>query len=754
MERLQRDGLTATLRMAFREILTPCVEIREPFRMDPAMACDPDHLRSLADIEVVLATDHVHGALRTAREKPEWKSALPRLLDDAGGLLADALNLLAEVEKANMESDYSYVYQPSIAEHSQNRDHRDWTALIDVARDAWLATAKLQPERARVAAQRWWMGGYPLLRRLALFAATERDVIPVEQSIAWLLEEEGWWLWSVETQREALSLLRSVASRLDPTNRERIEGAIVGGPPARMYPGDSGDVTREIWLRLAKLKQGSDRLGAEAQRRLDDMSGKNAAWTLQADESEEFPYWTSGGWGRPRASAPVPRRRRELVKWLKEHPAEDRWTQDGWTEACRVHLPAALCALFFLAKEGTWPDGRWGQALRVWADEKLVNRSWRWTARILARAPEQTLSALAPSLSWWLEKAAKLLTRHEEAFFFLCGQVLAEGEMPGEVAGESVFEAINHPVGEVTQALLNWWYRHEPNDDDKLPGQLKPIFTRMCDTASGHHRHARVLLAANAIALFRVDPEWAHQHLLPLFDWSRSKDEARRAWQGFLWSPRLHRSLVLAVKRSLLDTARHYAELSEHGSQYATLLLYAALESYAVPAGGEFLSAAELQGAFRELPPDGLAEAAQALNQALEGAGDQREALWDNRVAPFWCEVWPRRAELASPAIANELCQLCVAAGSRLPDAFRMVKPWLQPTKHPDYLLRRLNDSGQIRRFPNESLALMDAVVGESAWLSSQLAACLDQIKATAPSLVVDQRYQRLDELRRRRGLV
>ena len=102
---------------------------------------------------------------------------------------------------------------------------------------------------------------------------------------------------------------------------------------------------------------------------------------------------------------------------------------------------------------------------------------------------------------------------------------------------EPVTRAINHPVGHVTEALLRWWYRRSLEDNQGLPEEIKPTFTELCDTVVDKFRHGRVLLAAHVIALFRVDRDWATQHLLPLFDWQRSVAEARAAWEGFLWSP-------------------------------------------------------------------------------------------------------------------------------------------------------------------------------------------------------------------------
>jgi hypothetical protein len=180
-------------------------------------------------------------------------------------------------------------------------------------------------------------------------------------------------------------------------------------------------------------------------------------------------------------------------------------------------------------------------------------------------------------------------------------------------------------------------------DGQGLSQELKPTFIELCDTQIDKFRHGRVLLAAHVIALFRVDREWATQHLLPLFDWHRSEAEARAAWEGFLWSPRLYRALMEVLKPAFLDTARHFAALGKHDGQYASLLTFAALDP------GDTFTTAELAAATRALPPDGLHEAAQALVRALEGAGDRRADYWTNRVIPYLHAIWPKTRDNIHP---------------------------------------------------------------------------------------------------------
>ena len=151
-----------------------------------------------------------------------------------------------------------------------------------------------------------------------------------------------------------------------------------------------------------------------------------------------------------------------------------------------------------------------------------------------------------------------------------------------------------------------------PRSLDNVTHSLKHLRTSATSRSS---RWPAVLLAANLIALFRVDPDWAKEHVIPLFDWNGPELEARAAWEGFLWSPRLYRPLTETLKQAFLDTAKHYAKLGKHRRQYAAVLTFVALDP------GDIFKPAELAQATRALPQEGLADAAEALARSGEAAG-------------------------------------------------------------------------------------------------------------------------------------
>ena len=766
--RLKREGLTTTLRLELRELLAPKVVLKKPFRWsddDSNSTDEPTRIKQLVDWELLLAADHVHSALRDLADE-HWTSALPLLLEDFQQLLRDALDLMRELGEADDRSDRSHWDLPSVTPHWQNRGFRDWVSLIELLRDAWLAVRTNDSARATRIAQSWFEMPYPTFKRLALFAASQDGCILPEQWVDLLLADGAWWLWSTDTGREVFRLFVRQGGQLAGVAQERLEAAILAGPPREMYRDDleldqwQGSVARSVWLHLAKLSTSGLALGAPAIARLAEISNTHPQWKLATNERDEFSHWMSGT-GDPdyedsRDVDIAPRKRQELVQWLTKPTPERRpFYEDTWRDVCRTRFFHSLFALCDLAQDGVWPAGRWREALQAWAEEGMLLRSWRYAAPLVQTMPDSVLQEIAHGVTWWMEAASKSINRHENILLDLCRRVLA---LPLEAGPGSriirngvetydpVGSAINHPIGHVTQALINLWFKQNPNDNDLLPVDIKPMFTTLCDVQADRFRHGRVLLGSQLIAFFRVDRPWTEQHLLPLFNWS-NPIEAKAVWEGFLWSPRLYQPLLSAFKSQFLDSANHYADLGEHHQQFAAFLTYAALgptEGYTVD---------EFRSAIGALPQEGLEESAQALYQALEGAADQREDYWKNRAQAFWHQIWPKSRDLATPRIAESLTRLVIAARGEFPAALAAVQDWLQPIEYPDYVAHLLHESGLCRRFPTEALLLMNAVIADQQWAPRELAQCLDEIAQAAPNLAQDARYLSLREYFRRRGV-
>ncbi|WP_431701191.1 anti-phage defense-associated sirtuin Dsr1 [Pseudomonas sp. BR20] len=754
--RLKLEGLTLLMKLELRELLTPKLVLNKPFRWneDASDTGTPKTIRGIVDWKLVLAADDVRSTLKELFNG-DLEEFLPGLTDDFEHLLLEALNLLSVLGGATDRSDLSNWDLPSILDHDQNRRARDWVALIELLRDAWLAIRANDPARATRIAVRWFEIPYPTFKRLALFAASQNACIAPKLWVSWLTADESWWLWAGDTRRETLRLLVLQGSQLSGVAATKLQQAILKGPPRELFREDveperlQQHADRMMWLTLAKLESSGFRLNATSTKSLAKLSRAHPAWGLADNQRDEFSRWMSGTGDADFESSIVvtiaPTKRAQLVDWLKAPPKNPFGiNRDDWGDTCRRHPLNSLYALNDLVRQDIIPVERWREFFRVWSNKASNIRFWTHAAPIIQALPDRALAQLTYSVSAWLEAVSDHAITTEDVLFTLCRRLMVLPQdadallQDDDSIARPVTEAINHPIGMVTQALVSRWFKQPLHDGGKLSPLFADFFTTLADTSIPHYRYARIILASHLIALFRVDREWTTRQLLSLLNWDQDPVEAKGAWEGFLWSPRLYAPLLKAFKTELLQTTQHYNELGEHSQQFANFFTFAAIgpiEGYSVD---------ELRTALRALPPEGLDEAAQALPQALEGAADQREEYWDNRIVPFWQEIWPKDRNRKTVGIAESLARLALAAGGRFPSAVEMVEDWLGPLEHPFFIVSTLKESTFCERFPAAALKLLSSIIDDNRWVFEELRACLKRISDSEPALMNDPRYQRL----------
>lgn len=747
---IKREGLTPSLRMELRKNLEPQIALRAPFHLveNTRVSSEPVSIKDLVDCDLVLQSNYVHSLMDNWSKSQNYQEVLPELLQDFTLLLRDALDLTMELGNANDRHDLSYIEQPSISQHSQNSNLHDWTALIEFTRDAWLATAKNDSKKAKYAAEGWWQQSYPVFKRLALFAASHDKVISHRQALDWLLGDNCWWLWSTETKREAMRLLVDLAPKITYSEMFELEQAILIGPPREMFREDLEDeewksiMNRMIWLRLTKFKAVGGEWDELANTKLDKLNQEYPSWKLAEDERDEFPFWIEKGKEWHKVSH-TPENFTELIEWLKEHENPSDWEEDDWSQRCRDDFSTTSSALCELSKEDKWVVGRWKQALWAWSEDNTNNKPWNSMAPILNDAPENIIHSLAHELSWWLRSIAKTFENHEEYFLHLCHKILEQDYSDEEISEDPLTQAINHPVGIVTDALLQWWYR-ELENDQTLPEELKITFEDLCDTKINKFRHGRILLVAHAMTLYSIDSNWTKKNLLPLFDWG-SSTETRLVWEGFLWSPRLYRPLLADIKIPLLEGAKHYEELGKHAGQFAEFLTFISLDP------GDIFTTKELTDATGCLPVEGLERASQTLVTAFKGAQNRRKEYWHNRLVPYLHSIWPKNSSLITPIISESFALLCLTADELFSEALQELEHYIKPSQNLSLLFDLMKENRICTKFPEETLKFLDLVVGnDTNWMLGDLQKYLNVIKQSNEQLTNDSRFVRLNDLAKR----
>jgi SIR2-like domain len=747
-------GTASVSRLRLLDLLAPKLKLTSPRVADfspntPALNASDLHF------EIAISSSGIEQLFVERDQLPGWREMLPHLAGDVCRLLRDALDLLREINHASEYHDSSAWELPSIEPHWQNQYPSDFASLIELARDSWIALLDDDPGDARAMARKWFDIPYPAFKRLALYAATFPAARLVAPAIELLHSNDGWWLWSSCTRREVCRLLASPEVSVPAEHLRSLEARIMHGPPRRMYVEDIGSeewselADYAVWLRLTKLAAGASDLCVAAQTQLARICQQHPEWRVSSHMREEFSSWGSGT-GDPdfeeeHVVVPAPTRRDQLREWLLRKRANDERDDDEWRVRCADQLEDSAVALLDLAVDDQWPIERWRDALAVWSDRQLAPRTWGMLAPTVAGMPDAMLRELAHAVAWWLDAVAPQMHSHEAEFWALCDRLLRAEHEPGITTPNRFGQAIHHPIGHVTSAVLRVSFREPRVAGQQLSAEARERLTTIADTSQTRLRLGRVIIASSIAKLYELDPEWTRMHVLPAFEWEHSTDEAAAAWSGFLAAPHMPRQLLSELQGAFLAVASHTNELSDyHRKRYAFVLTYACLDAT------ELLTRAQARAAFRQLPQAVLDHAALALVNALDSTGPQREEYWTHRIAPFWKSVWPKDRSMASDAISLHLARLVIAARGKMREALHLVAPWLSPIPYLGMVLHELDTAGLCASQPEAALELMDRIIGSGSFVSPTVQERLLTIGTALPHLLDTPAFRRLKSLRGR----
>ncbi len=195
----KRYGLTVGIKTLIRDALTPYISlssIRDLKAQDIARIFTTN----------ICLSSYSHQNIITLMNEKNWRDALPKLLLEFDDLLIDTLDLMQEFSNFD-------IIKYSIIDSKQ--DHLNITSyplpllnlLVTLNRNAFCATAEINPEKALWVAEKWIKTPHPIFKKLAFFSATQIDIIPTETGLKWLLSDNHYWLWHTTYKREIMRLI-------------------------------------------------------------------------------------------------------------------------------------------------------------------------------------------------------------------------------------------------------------------------------------------------------------------------------------------------------------------------------------------------------------------------------------------------------------------------------------------------------------------------------------------------------------------
>ena len=656
------------------------------------------------------------------------------------GYLQQALVLLDDDDSCHSDSS---LYRPSIAPHDQNWDDHDWTVLINLARDSYLALTDVDRAGGDNLLRNWALSRKPLFRRLALHALTENTKSDIQIARKLLLGGRRPGLWESELRREVLRFIRLGGSRLPRSLRVEIVRTIHAGPKAKKatMPAHYAEVIRhEKALRLQRLAASGARLDkvskALASEVVPDMDG-------EFDDHDEFTVW-HGEARRIGDEEYLPHDLlggsvADVVGAIKNTGV----SREGFRGLGLSQPVKAASALRRLATEGVWPTTCWLGFLDAFPGLREGSRSFArlraFVSHLITGAPDRFLADVGPAVGHFVKDLAEDLGTDRENEL----RVLWERAWSGvdktkpQVSDldDLLTEALNHSAGMLAEAALVRLWKYELKSGEGLPSPLRPYFETIGTDPAGHV--GRVILTTRLYHLFALDPKWAREHLIARLSPAHS-DEARDLWCAYGWSPTVGPDLLLAFKEPFLDML-----CRADGGDRITRSLTGLFVAICLEAPGE-LTPDDVRRVLGLLSEGGLSAVLGRLTRSSKGDPAARARIWREKIQPWLREYWPAASARNTSTTSVAMLDMLVEAGDAFPDAVEWSLQHLRATGGRG--LHCLRGNRYASTHPKSLLALLNVVVGTDdlpVHLRRTLYEILDPLMQT-PELVADARFQKL----------
>jgi len=697
----------------------------------------PEHLSDLARFDLELADAALLRDLKEQLDKGLPHAVLIRLADGLTSRLAEAL-VLARRGQVWSATEGSYSRIPSIASSTSESHYGTWVVLVELCRDAFLATFEADIDLAEILALRWqalWQTNrLHLFQRLALFACGHLKALHWPKIVDFLLADHGLVLWSLSAWPEVAPLLRQRAGDMDEHSRERLITAITDGPSRETFHRFQGteeqfaELTESVRpQRLGKLAESGIDLPPDLKAEAERYLGSKAA----QDHSDEIPYKRAKAyWGAPATAIGLEDKTPDEIADLIIA------TTDGYNAgnilkdlASRERAKALDVVDILVSRENVHPYV-WSIGLSGFrdADADLRNQVILRLESLSNRYPtpwfnDNGLDAAANLLSVY----AKAMTMEEEisgAFWRLwsIAWTFAESKDSSDMEDQDdyVTVAINTPGGNLAEALMDRLFAREIDAGSGFPGDLADFIRQIGTGASPSHRYARILMAARLPWLHPIDPEWVRDQLIWRMTWPSL--EAVGMWQGFLWAKYWTPELWSDIRDPAIGLVQHLAGLPEEiGSD-----LYELLASILINAPPSALPQEHRRQIFAVAKPEHLQTMAWYFWRCLTAAGTRAATLWDETLAPIFQKNWPTARRQHSDETGKQLLDILLSTREAFSEAVQLMlgKTLIRPSNQ-DWTLATIGlrldgrDNDEAPEYdyagnhPRPLLELVNAVIGD-----------------------------------------
>jgi len=665
------------------------------------------------------------------------------------------MSFFSYIGKASDKSDRSHWDIVSIKPHEQNNSRKSLSRLAVLNRDFWSELYEQNKAEAKLTLAIWRGYQFPIFRRLVLHAYTSKDVVSDEAALAYLLEDDGFWLWSIETRRETFRFLHKVWPKITKEQAGVLLKVIVEGPPSDKHQTSlseeekQDDYDRKCWLILAKLESFGRSLFGESLVLFESLSIKHPQWVLQEDDRDEFTHWHTSSIGNEMDITQGALFELSMPERVKKLTEENRRYKEGRLDVFRIAgkdlSSDVIATLEYMFKQTNWDHKVWRAGLTGLAESE--GSTWEFSP-IVASLPKEIYKKESWAIAWWSSKAAehiKIGSKKELELWKITENLIhntIEEELALEADSEIINLAINNPIGIVLEGVFDYLSRCKIEAGNGLPKpQPFNLIQNILEGSGSSLVLGKVIIFSRLMYFYSVDQGWTREKLIPLLDFDVS-EEAAYYWQGYLRSPRVSIDLATDIKVVLLKALEQQKLTGRNSQALIDLFTFSCLQY------SDLFSAEERKKAFQNMGVNGLASVVMTMRRFISGESAQRNDFWTHRIKPLFKKEWPKGGEYLSPEISEEVALLALQLSDSFPDIVKTCLPIICPINNMYSVLSKFCESEVVSKHPNDSFLLFSQLFNEDDSFNRDLVSdVMRKLKKAEPALAEQTDFKRIENL-------
>ena len=630
----------------------------------------------------------------------ENEKALLTHAEDFTNLLKKAMEFAKFAGIIQNEHDLFYFQKPSIAPHEQNRNYDSWTYLIDLVRDSFDLAMKKNKKLAKFLIDKWQFYPYSIFYRLILYAVKKYPDLDEDMAIKLFEEKPDQTLWSSSCKNELLKFLKN--RNHSKKSIKKILSLIMKGPSRSLYREDIEDSLfteikeRAIYQKLHNLKTSGIELPKDIEDNYNKIQSKYSfkPSTEKGSDKEDFPFWHSGAtWSgdEKRYHNQTCEKTFEEIKHTKPNtPPHLTNKTENFRILIKDHPDKAYKILLMFKDQDISSYPYWSifiSEVSMMTDAKKSNSYFLKSFQKIENFENGFFKKYLWSLIHGFNMKGGLIYFTDKERFKKWWNKLWSLSMKddnystySDVSGG----ALNSHLGKLSQSIFYILWSHfsdrKMKKNEKLPEEIKAYFKVIIKQGSLKDSSVLYHFGSYLWDLWSLDKEWVKTNLIELMDWSQKENLCKAFWTGWLYHPKWCPDFLYDFKNEIfqliLNRKKFYKTNQKNVNEQEFCENIASILFIAT--GGRevknIFTDEELKKLIQSMDTNILESLSRQIWQVLEDSGDKSSNLWSEKIKPWIENFWPPQTKLQTSKIAENLSNLILCCGDKLPEAFNILK--------------------------------------------------------------------------------